>query len=243
MAIRASIDGFNYVIRLIICIDVTHLKARTRGVLLVAVCKDGNVKIYPLTFGFTNSECIESWTWFLKKLSKLIQYSNHVMLVSDRHNGIFNVMEAIFPDAAHGICAYHLAQNLKRFYKQRDDVISLYYRAMYAYHIEDFNHLMAELKETYRKVYDELQGVGIKKFSRVHSPRKRLKCPDKPADPTLIGTEEVDDNIAVEPLVNEVEENAAEEPLLNDRADNTVGCRGWLNPHLCMVKFGLSAHL
>ncbi|KAK3212265.1 hypothetical protein Dsin_016971 [Dipteronia sinensis] len=101
-------------------------QARTRGVLLVAVCKDGNEMIYPLAFGFANSECTESWTWFLKKLCKVIQYPDRVMLVSDRHNGIFNAMEAIFPDASHGICAYHLAQNLKRFCKQRDDVIWLY---------------------------------------------------------------------------------------------------------------------
>ncbi|KAK2634598.1 hypothetical protein Ddye_029390, partial [Dipteronia dyeriana] len=55
----------------------------------------------------------------------------------------------------------------------RDDVISLYYHATYAYSIEDFDHLMSELKETCRKVYDELQDVGIKKFSCVHNPRKR----------------------------------------------------------------------
>ncbi|KAK3218655.1 hypothetical protein Dsin_012625 [Dipteronia sinensis] len=122
MAIGVSIDGFNYVIMPFICIDGTHLKARTRGVLLVAVCKDGNEMIYHLAFGFANSECTESWTCFLKKLRKLIQYLYRVMLVSDWHNGIFNAMEAIFPYAAHGVCAYHLAQNLKRFCKQMDDV-------------------------------------------------------------------------------------------------------------------------
>ena len=95
------------------------------------------------------------------------------MLISDRHNGIFNAVETIFPDAAHGICAYHLAQNLKRFCKQRDDVMWLYYRATYAYRIEEFDHLMGELKETCRKVYDELMAVGVEKFSRVHSPRNR----------------------------------------------------------------------
>ncbi|KAK0582442.1 hypothetical protein LWI29_025720 [Acer saccharum] len=62
-------------------------------------------------------------------------------------------MEAIFPDAAHGVYVYHLAQNLKRFCKQRNDVIWLYYRATYAYRIEDFDRIMGELKETYRKVY------------------------------------------------------------------------------------------
>ncbi|KAK3189585.1 hypothetical protein Dsin_029146 [Dipteronia sinensis] len=32
---------------------------------------------------------------------------------------------------------------------------------------------MTELKETYRKVYDELLGARVGKFSHVHSPRKR----------------------------------------------------------------------
>ncbi|KAK3193817.1 hypothetical protein Dsin_025127 [Dipteronia sinensis] len=129
--------------------------------------------IYPLAFGFANSECTESWTWFLKKLRKVIQYPDRVMLVSDLHNGIFNAMEAIFLDVAHGIYAHHLVQNLKRFYKQRDGVIWLYYRATYAYRIEEFDRVMSELKETYCKVYDELLAVGVKKFSRVHSSRKR----------------------------------------------------------------------
>ncbi|KAK0577148.1 hypothetical protein LWI29_028620 [Acer saccharum] len=104
--------------------------------------------IYPLAFGFANFECTKSWTWFLKKLRKGIQNPDCVTLVSDRHNGIFNAIEAIFPNAAHGICVYHLAQNLKRFCKQRDDVMWLYYCAAYAYRIEDFDHFMGEVKET-----------------------------------------------------------------------------------------------
>ncbi|KAK0590478.1 hypothetical protein LWI29_027667 [Acer saccharum] len=137
------------------------------------VCKDGNEMIYLLAFGFAKSECTKSWTWFLKKLRKVIQYPDRVMLVSDQQNGIFNAMEAIFLDAAHGVCAYHLAQNLKRFCKQRDNVIWLYYHATYAYCIEEFDRAMAELKETYHKVYDELLSAGVKNFSRVHSPKKR----------------------------------------------------------------------
>ncbi|KAK3226064.1 hypothetical protein Dsin_005926 [Dipteronia sinensis] len=173
MALRACIEGFNIVIRQVIAIDATHLKAKTKGVLLVAMCKDGNEMIYPLAFGFAHSECTESWTWFLKQLRTVIRYPECVMLVSDRHAGIFSGMDAIFPDAAHGVCAYHLSQNLKRICKHRDDVIKLYYRATYMYRVEEFDREMAELKATHRKVYDELIQVGIEKFSRVHSPRKR----------------------------------------------------------------------
>ncbi|KAK3193285.1 hypothetical protein Dsin_024595 [Dipteronia sinensis] len=82
-------------------------------------------------------------------------------------------MEAVFPDAAYGVCAYHLSQNLKRICKQRDDVIKLYYHATYMYRVEEFDREMAELKATFHKVYDELIQVGIEKFSSVHSPGKR----------------------------------------------------------------------
>ncbi|KAK0604690.1 hypothetical protein LWI29_018281 [Acer saccharum] len=112
--------------------------------------------IYPLAFGFAHSKCTESWTWFLKQLQNVIQYPERVMFVSDRHAGIFAGMEAIFHDAAHGVCAYHLSQNLKKFCRQWDDVIKLYFRATYLYRVEEFNCEMAELKATHRKVYDEL---------------------------------------------------------------------------------------
>ncbi|KAK3221746.1 hypothetical protein Dsin_008771 [Dipteronia sinensis] len=172
MALGASKEGFNTVIRPVIAIDATHLKSKTRGVLLVAVCKDDNEMIYPLAFGFPNSECTELWTWFLKRLREVILYPERVLIVSDRYAGIFAGMEVSFPDAAHGVCAYHLSQNLKRICKQRDDVIKLYYRAACVYNVVEFDREMAELKASHRKVYDELLEVGKEKFSRAHSPKK-----------------------------------------------------------------------
>ncbi|KAK3218603.1 hypothetical protein Dsin_012573 [Dipteronia sinensis] len=49
MALGACIEGFNTVIKPVIAVDVTHLKSKTRGVLLVVVCKDGNEMIYPFS--------------------------------------------------------------------------------------------------------------------------------------------------------------------------------------------------
>ncbi|KAK2655860.1 hypothetical protein Ddye_008912 [Dipteronia dyeriana] len=56
MALEACVEGFNTVIRPVIAIDATHLKAKTRFVLLVIVCKDDNEMIYLLSFVFANSE-------------------------------------------------------------------------------------------------------------------------------------------------------------------------------------------
>ncbi|KAK0596669.1 hypothetical protein LWI29_017891 [Acer saccharum] len=154
-------EGFNTVIRPVIAIDATHLKSKTRGGLLVVVCKDGNEMIYPLAFGFANSKCSKSWTWFLKQLHDVILHPELVLIVSDQHTGISNGMRAIFPNSAYVICAYHLANNLKQHCRKRGDVIYQYYHAAYANRVEKFNRVMAELKSIHPKVYDELLEVGI----------------------------------------------------------------------------------
>ncbi|KAK2648005.1 hypothetical protein Ddye_015494 [Dipteronia dyeriana] len=193
MEIGVSIEGFNSVIRPIICIDATYLKARINGVLLVAVFKDGNEMIYPLAFGFTNFECTESWIWFLKKLHKVIKNPDSVMLVIDWHIGIFNAMEAIFPDATHGVCAYHLAQNLKRFCKQRNDVVWLYYRAVYAYRMEEFECVMGQKKTTCLEPSSSTSKPGKKPRSCSICKKEghhRLKYLDKAPVPTFIDIDE-----------------------------------------------------
>ncbi|KAK2658496.1 hypothetical protein Ddye_005029 [Dipteronia dyeriana] len=128
MARGVCIEGFKTVIRLFIVVDATHLKSKTRGVLLVAMCKDGNEMIY-LAFGFANFKCSKSWTWFLMQLCEVILYPELLVIVSDRHICISNGMKAIFPDAAHGVCEYHSAKNLKQHCRKQGDVINLYYLA------------------------------------------------------------------------------------------------------------------
>ncbi|KAK3218393.1 hypothetical protein Dsin_012363 [Dipteronia sinensis] len=178
MALGACIEGYNIVIKPVIVVDATHLKSKTRGVLLVAMCKDGNEMIYFLAFGFANPKCSKSWTWFLTQLRRVILKPKLLLIVSDRHTGISNGMKAIFPDVAHGVCAYHLAKNLKQHSRKRGDVINLYYRATsYVYLVEEFDRLMAEMKSIHPKVYDKLVKVRIHKFSCVHSPMKRYHVP------------------------------------------------------------------
>ncbi|KAK2645357.1 hypothetical protein Ddye_020552 [Dipteronia dyeriana] len=173
MVLGVCIEGFNTIIRQVIVVDATHLKSKTKGVVLVIVCKDGNDMIYPLAFGFANFECSKSWIWFLKQLRGVILQPERMFIISDRHTDISNGMKAIFPDVAHGFCVYHLANNLKQHCRKRGDVINLYYRATYAYRVEEFNCLMVKMKSIHSKVHDELVEVGIQKFSRVHYPRKR----------------------------------------------------------------------
>ncbi|KAK2647997.1 hypothetical protein Ddye_015486 [Dipteronia dyeriana] len=106
-------------------------------------------------------------------ISMVILQPECMLIISDWHTGISNGMKSIFPDASHGFCAYHLANNLKQHCRKRGDVINLYYRATYAFRVVEFDSLMVKMKSIHSKVHDELVEVGIQKFSLVHCPRKR----------------------------------------------------------------------
>ncbi|KAM3339884.1 hypothetical protein P3S68_029753 [Capsicum galapagoense] len=50
--------------RPVIMVDATFLKLKYRGVLMIAVSKDGKNNIFPLAFGIAESENNESYNWF-----------------------------------------------------------------------------------------------------------------------------------------------------------------------------------
>ena len=56
MSIGASLAGFRTLIRHVVAIDGTFLKAKYLRTLFIAACKDGNNQIYPLAFETGDSE-------------------------------------------------------------------------------------------------------------------------------------------------------------------------------------------
>lgn len=59
-------EGFLYGCRHIICFDACSLKTVFGGVLLAAVGKDCNFKMYPIAWALAEKENEETWTWFCK---------------------------------------------------------------------------------------------------------------------------------------------------------------------------------
>jgi len=55
MALAASIDGFNY-IRKVVIVDGTHLRGKYDGCLLTASSQDGNYQVFPLAIAVVDGE-------------------------------------------------------------------------------------------------------------------------------------------------------------------------------------------
>ena len=145
MSIGASLAGFHTSIRPVVAVDGTFLKAKYLGTLFIAACKDGNNQIYPLAFGIGDSENDASWEWFLQKLHDALGHIDDLFVISDRHGSIEKAVHKVFPHARHGVCTYHVGQNLKTKFKN-PTINKLFHDAAHAYHVLEFNFIFGQLE-------------------------------------------------------------------------------------------------
>ena len=68
-----------------------HLKGSYMGTMFVAAAMDGNEQIYPLAFGYRDSENNESWEWFLESLRGAVGHVEDLVIISNRHQSYKSV--------------------------------------------------------------------------------------------------------------------------------------------------------
>ncbi|KAH6838292.1 hypothetical protein C2S53_020466 [Perilla frutescens var. hirtella] len=90
LALGPCISAFLQYAHPVVVIDGTHLKGKNRGVLFVAVTKDGNEQILPVAVGLGPIENDESWIWFM----------SHLRLALDEEERERHVMD-LFKEAAY----------------------------------------------------------------------------------------------------------------------------------------------
>ncbi|XP_070026388.1 uncharacterized protein [Nicotiana sylvestris] len=130
-AYGSSISCWNHC-RPVIVVDTTFLKSKFHGVLMISVSKDANNQIFPLAFGIVESENNNSYEW---------------------HQAIAYGIAKIYPESHHGICIYHLEQNLKRR-KVKSEVIKLFQSAARVYRRKEFDLYMSNIEKVDKKTYD-----------------------------------------------------------------------------------------
>ncbi|XP_057790840.1 uncharacterized protein LOC131007948 [Salvia miltiorrhiza] len=157
VALAASASCFMFSLRPVIVVDGTHLKGKNMGILFVAVTKDGNESLFPLAYGVGPKENDESWMYFM----------SHIRRISDQHISIANAIRNELPNATHGLCYYHLQNNLKHYGKA---VVEVYRQAAFAYEKSDFTRAMNALKVMKRAAYDKLMGIGPEKWAHSMCP-------------------------------------------------------------------------
>ncbi|KAK2665796.1 hypothetical protein Ddye_004370 [Dipteronia dyeriana] len=154
MSIGASLGGFRTCMRSVIAVDGTNLKGRFRGTVFVATTQDGNEQVYPIAFGYSDSENNLSWEWFLDCLKGALGHIDELVFNFDRHASIE---------------AGHFAENIKKRF-HRKDVAVIMDKAARSYTEFKYNRHMKELRNLHNNAYVYVIDTGPYKWSHVHCP-------------------------------------------------------------------------
>ena len=113
-ALAPCIEGFLEGCRPYLAIDSTALSGRWSGHLASACSVDGHNWMYPVAYGFIDSENEDNWTWFMIHLHKAIGDLPLLAIASDACKGLANAIKYVFPMAEHRECFKHLMDNYKK---------------------------------------------------------------------------------------------------------------------------------
>ncbi|XP_019241766.1 PREDICTED: uncharacterized protein LOC109221772 [Nicotiana attenuata] len=139
---------------------------------MMTISKDANNQIFPLAFGIAESENNNSYEWYFSQLRNVIGSRENLIFLSDRHQAIANGIAKVYPESHHGICIYHLEQNLKRR-KVKSEVIKLFQSAARVYKRKEFDLYMSDIANVDKKTYDYLMEEPPERWARSCSPRRR----------------------------------------------------------------------
>ncbi|KAH6756374.1 hypothetical protein C2S53_002673 [Perilla frutescens var. hirtella] len=162
--------AFSICMRPVIAIDGTHLKGKTKGILFVAVTKDGNEQCFPLAIGVGPIENDAAWTWFMERFKRAFGDRDDLVIVSDQHVSIKNAVKAVFPTAVRRLCYYHIVKNLIR---AGHHVISMFKSAAFAYREEKFLKYLSMISSSRKEVYNTLLSIGVHRWARSQCPSRR----------------------------------------------------------------------
>lgn len=81
-----------------------------------ATAVDGHNWLYPICVGVVDSETNDNWEWFLKKLKEAIGMPRGLAISADAGQAVMAGVAAVFPQAEHRECMFHLVTNFKKRY-------------------------------------------------------------------------------------------------------------------------------
>ncbi|XP_060187697.1 PKS-NRPS hybrid synthetase cheA-like [Lycium barbarum] len=170
-AYGASIEGWKHC-RPVVMVDATFLKSKYRGVLMIAVAKDGNNSIFPLAFGIADSENNESYRWFFRHVKKVFGTRKDLLILSDRHSSIATAIKELYPNTQHGICIYHMEKNLQKYFPS-EAILSLFYNAATTYKQAEFRTYMSQIQQIDPKAAEYIEEEPPERWARSFHTNRR----------------------------------------------------------------------
>ncbi|CAL9007887.1 unnamed protein product [Prunus brigantina] len=164
--------------RPIIGLDGCFLKSVYAGQLLTIVGIDANNETWVIAYAVVESECKESWIWFLELLVKDCQIVNQFgfTFIFDKQKGLLPAFEQVVPNCDHRFYARHLFSNYRLLFKAKS-LRDKFWEASYATTVPHFTRAMKDLKKLLNDAYEWLTNPDKppRHWSKSHF-NTHLKC-------------------------------------------------------------------
>ncbi|XP_010462932.1 PREDICTED: uncharacterized protein LOC104743564 [Camelina sativa] len=158
--------------RRVIVVDGTFLKGKYKGTLLVASAQDGDFHLYPIAFAIVDSENDIAWNWFFRCLLSIIPDAPNLVFISDRAQSIEKAILELYPASHHGICRFHLLNNIKVKFRSKS-FLPLFEAAADAYTFQEFEVVFRDIQNSNPKLAKYLEEADLKKWARCSAPSNR----------------------------------------------------------------------
>jgi hypothetical protein len=136
-ALGPCTQGFREGCHPYLSVDSTRLNGRWCGQLAAACGLDGQNWMYPVAFGFLDSETQDNWRWFMDNLRKAIRDPPLLVVSSDACKGLENVANVVFPHVEQRECFRHLMKNYVKKYagaKHMYPAVRAYRKVVHKHH-------------------------------------------------------------------------------------------------------------
>ncbi|KAL3498355.1 hypothetical protein ACH5RR_041087 [Cinchona calisaya] len=153
-----------------------HLKCTMGGQLMAAVARDANNQMFPVAMALVESECKDSWRWFLETLTDHIgrPQERGWIFISDRHKGLIDSIEELFPGVEHRYCVRHMYANFKLRFEEKH-LRDIMWAEARAYAPDKFEEYMRQMQAISPEAYAWLSEIPRHLWAR-HTFSPRAKC-------------------------------------------------------------------
>ncbi|XP_028782694.1 uncharacterized protein LOC114738798 [Neltuma alba] len=170
IAYGACVEGFLNSARPILYVDGTHLSGPYKGTLLLASAYDADNEMLPFAIAVVKGENLDNWTWFFHKIKQIV--GSMQLIVSDRHNSIIGVVQAIFGGERYAYCYRHVKENFSSEYMKlnkgrrrisensKEDALKVLDKVAYARLADEFDHALDDLRTMSHELYEWVMNQG-----------------------------------------------------------------------------------
>ncbi|XP_058089224.1 uncharacterized protein LOC131236102 [Magnolia sinica] len=171
VAYKASIHGFKQACRPVIRFDCMKMEGKWRGVWLFAMAFDAEDDWFPISYAFVESKNVRNWKWFCDELAQVLKCIPKLTFISDRQEGILEVVSGIFPYASHRYSQWQLLKEiLEKF--ECWNLYWLFKSAVYAGGHSEFDACMHEIHDKYKEAWNIVKDINPKHWATSHFEEK-----------------------------------------------------------------------